>query len=85
MWPCLLADDFVLALNTLTWHKVSQENDAFDKDNPETESNSHFLNNLSKDTLEGKAKSHTNFDNFSLFLNKKNLNLLKLVFWTFEY
>ena len=34
----ILADSFILALNTLTWYRISQENDN-DKDDPETESN----------------------------------------------
>ena len=34
----ILADSFILALNTLTWYRSSQENDN-DKDDPETESN----------------------------------------------
>ena len=50
----ILAYNFILALNTLPWHRTSQENDAFDKDNPETESNSKFSNNLSQDTLKSK-------------------------------
>ena len=36
----ILADNFIFALNTLTWHRISQESDTLDKDNPETESNS---------------------------------------------
>ena len=31
-----LANNFVLALNTLTLHRISQENDALYQDNPET-------------------------------------------------
>ena len=67
----ILAYNFILALNTLTWHRISQENDAFDKDNPETESNSKFSNNLSQDTLKGKGKSHINFENLSFSFLKK--------------
>ena len=67
----ILAYNFILALNTLTWHRISQENDAFDKDNPETESNSKFSNNLSQDTLKGKGKSHINFENLSISFLKK--------------
>ena len=50
-------------------------NDALDKDNPETESNSKFSNNLSQDTLEGKDKSHINFENlsFSCFLKENKI------------
>ena len=47
----ILADNFLLTLNTLTWHRISQENDAVDKDNPETKSDSKFSNNLSQDKL----------------------------------
>ena len=67
-----MGDNFILALNTLTWHRISQENDAFDKDNPETKSNSKFSNNLSQGTLEGKGKSHTNFENLYFSFLKKN-------------
>ena len=67
----ILAYNFILALNTLTWHRISQENDAFDKDNPETESNSKFSNNLSQDTLKGKGKSHINFENLLFSFLKK--------------
>ena len=65
----ILAYNFIFALNTLTWHRISQENDAFDKDNPETESNSKFSNNLSQDTLKG--KSHINFENLIFSFLKK--------------
>ena len=34
----ILADSFILPLNTLSWYRISQENDN-DKDDPETESN----------------------------------------------
>ena len=58
-----LADSFILVLNTLTWHRISQENDAFDKDSHKTETNFNFLNKLSQDTLEGKSsKSHVNLE-----------------------
>ena len=67
----ILADNFVLPLNALTWHRISQENDILDKDNPETESNSKFSNNLSQDTLESKGKSHRNFENPSFSFLKK--------------
>ena len=67
----ILAYNFIFALNTLTWHRISQENDAFDKDNPETESNSKFLNNLSQDTLKGKGKSHIKFENLLFSFVKK--------------
>ena len=67
----ILAYSFILALNTLTWHRISQENDAFDKDNPETESNSKFSNNLSQDTLKGKGKSHIKFENLLFSFVKK--------------
>ena len=50
LWT-ILTYNFILALNTLTWHRNSQENDAFDKDSPETESNSKFSNNISQYTL----------------------------------
>ena len=67
-----MADNFVLTLNTLTWHRLSQKNDTLD--NPETESNSKLSNNLSQDTLQGKYKSHINFENlsFSLLKNTKS-------------
>ena len=52
----ILAYNFIFALNTLTWHRISQENDAFDKDNSETESNFKFSNNLSQDILKVKVK-----------------------------
>ena len=54
LWPGLV-ERFDLALNTLTWHRISQENDALDKNNPETESNFKFWNNLSQYTLESKG------------------------------
>ena len=44
----ILADNFILAINTLTWLKISQENDALGKGDAETESNSKFLNTYSK-------------------------------------
>ena len=66
-----MAYNFILVLNMLTWHRISQENDAFDKDNPETESNSKFSNNLSQDTLKGKGKSHINFENLLFSFLKK--------------
>ena len=67
----ILADSFILALNTLIWHIISQENEVFDKDNLETESNSKFSNNLSQDTLEDKGKNHINIENlFFSFLKK---------------
>ena len=66
-----MADNFALALNTLTWHKLSQENNALDKENPETESNSKFLNNLPQDTLEGKGKSYLKFENLSFSVSKE--------------
>ena len=67
----ILANNFILALNTLTWHKISQENDALGKINPEAESNSKFLNNLPQDTLEGKGQTHRNFENlYFSFLRK---------------
>ena len=61
----ILTNDFIITLNTLNWRRISQEDDAFDKDNPETESNSKFLNNLSQDTSEGKGKSHINLEKLS--------------------
>ena len=42
----ILAANFILALNTLNWHRISQENYVLGKNNPETESNSKFSNNL---------------------------------------
>ena len=70
---------------------MSQENDAFDKDQHETESNSKFLNNLSQDTLKGKGKSRINFENLlfsflkktkskhakNLFFGNVNINLIR--------
>ena len=50
---------------------MSQQNYVFDKDNPETELNSKFLNNLSQDTLKGKGKSHINFENLLFSFLKK--------------
>ena len=67
----ILVDNFILALNTLAWHRISQKNDAFDKDNPKTESYSKFPNNLSWEALEGKGKSHINFENHSFSFLKK--------------
>ena len=67
----ILADNFILALNTLTWHRISQENNALDKDNSETESNSKFSNNLSEDTLESKSKSHRNVENLCFLKESK--------------
>ena len=64
----ILANNFILALNTLTWHKISQENDALGKSNPEAESNSKFLNNLPQDTLEGKVQTFENL--YFSFLRK---------------
>ena len=67
----ILADNFVLALNTLTWNRIFQENVDLDKDSPETESNSKFLNILSQDTLAGEGKIHVNLENlFFSFLKK---------------
>ena len=73
-----MAYNFILALNTLT----SQENGAFDKDNPEFESNSKFSNNLSQDTLKGKVKSHINFENllFSFLKETKSKHPKNLFF-----
>ena len=68
----ILADNFILALNTLTWHRISQENDALDKNNPETESNSKFLNNSCQVTLESKGKSQRNFENLFFSFLKEN-------------
>ena len=67
----ILAYNFILALNTLTWHRIFQENDAFDKDNSEAESNSKFSNYLSQDALKGKSKSHINFENLLFPFLKK--------------
>ena len=67
----ILADNFDIALDTLTWHRIFQENDALRKYNHETESNSKFLNNSSQDTLENKGKSHRNFQNLSFSFSKK--------------
>ena len=52
----ILVNSFALALNTLTWPRISQENDALDKDNPETESNSKFSNSFFQDDWEDKVK-----------------------------
>ena len=30
----ILVGNFILVLNILTWHRIYQENDALDKDNP---------------------------------------------------
>ena len=57
----ILTDNFILSLNTLTWHRISQENDAFDKNK----------NNLPQDTLEDKGNSHINFENLSFSFLKK--------------
>ena len=75
-----MADNFVLTLNTLTWHRLSQKNDTLD--NPETESNSKLSNNLSQDTLQGKYKSHINFENlyFSLLKNTKSKHTKNIFF-----
>ena len=77
-----VAKSLIHALITLTWHRISRENDAFDEDNPETKSNSKFSNNLSQDTLEGKGKSLINFENlsFSFLKKKKSKNILKTCF-----
>ena len=76
----ILVDNFILALNTLIWHRISEENEVFDKDNLETEPNSKFSNKLSQDTLEDKGKNHINIENLSFsFLKKtksKHKNLL---------
>ena len=78
----ILADDFILALNMPTWHRISQENVAFDKNNPETKSNSKISNNFSQDTLEGKRKGHINFENLSFsFLKKTKSKHTKNVFF----
>ena len=66
-----MADNFILVLNTINWHGISQKNDALAKDNPETESNFKFSNNLCHDNLEGKGISHRNFENLSFFFLKK--------------
>ena len=78
----ILAYNFILALNTLTWHRISQENDTFDKDNPETESNAKFSNKLSQDNLKGKGKSHIKFENLLFsFLKKTKSNHHKNLFF----
>ena len=33
-----MAGNFILALNSLTWHRIYQENKALERDNPEIES-----------------------------------------------
>ena len=78
----ILSDNFVLALHTLTWHRISQENGSFDKDNPETESNSKSSNNISQDALESKGKSHINVENLSFsFLKKTKSKHPKILFF----
>ena len=67
----ILADDFIRALNTPTRHRISQENATFDKNNPETKSNSKISKNFSQDTIEGKRKGHINFENLSFSFLKK--------------
>ena len=52
------------------WKKFSK-NDALDKENRETESNSKLGNNLFQDTLADKGKGHRNFENFSFSFLKK--------------
>ena len=78
----ILAYSFTLALNTLRWHRISQENDAFDKNDPETESNSKFSNNWSQETLKDKVKSHINFENplFSVWKKTKSKHPQNLFF-----
>ena len=68
------AEDVIL-VNTSKMYHAFNLNDALDKDNPETESNSKFSKNLSQDTLEGKDKSHINFENlsFSCFLKENKI------------
>ena len=82
----ILADDFIRALNTPTWHRISQENATFDKNNPETKSNSKISKNFSQDTFEGKRKGHINFENLSFsFLKKtKSKHPKNFFFWTFD-
>ena len=45
-----------------------------DKDNPETESKSKFLNNLSQDTLESKGKSYRNLKSFLFFFKENKIH-----------
>ena len=71
----ILVNSFVLALNTLTWHRMSQENDALDKDNPETESNSKFSNSFFQDNWKIKVKSYK-FWRFPLFFVTKSKKCL---------
>ena len=45
-----------------------------DSDNPEIESNSKFLNNLSQDTFKSKGKSHKNLKSPLFFLKENKLH-----------
>ena len=79
------------------WKKFSK-NDALDKENRETESNSKLANNLSQDTLADKGKGHRSFENFSFSFLKKtksghpknmffghlNINLIRNKFESFQ-
>ena len=69
-------------LLTLTQNIIFQENNALDKDNPETEWSSKFLNNISQGTLDGEGKSHINFENrsFSFFKKTKSKHPKNLFF-----
>ena len=67
----ILADNFSLALNMLTWRRIFHENDAFDKDNPKLNQIPNFRITYLKILWKVKVKSHINFENVSFSFLKK--------------